>query len=59
MEKAIPDAYLRRLHGLYGEWYASYDLSPIVHIPTDDMDYVENLVDLIALERAVGRYVRP
>lgn len=59
MEKAIPDSYLKRLHALYGEWYAAYDLSPIVHIHTDDMDYVENLVDLIELERAIGRYVRP
>lgn len=59
MENAIPDSYLKRLHALYGKWYASYDLSPIVRIHTDDMDYVENLVDRIELERAIGRYVRP
>jgi deoxyadenosine/deoxycytidine kinase len=49
MEKEIPDAYLRRLHRLYGEWFASYDLSPIVTIDTTKMDYVEDLVDLIEL----------
>ena len=51
MEKEIPDAYLRRLHRLYGEWFASYDLSPIVTIDTTKLDYVEDLVDLIELTR--------
>jgi deoxyadenosine/deoxycytidine kinase len=51
MERAIPDAYLRRLHRLYGRWFASYDLSPIVVIETDKLDYVEDLVDLIDLTR--------
>jgi deoxyadenosine/deoxycytidine kinase len=51
MEKEIPDAYLRRLHRLYGKWFASYDLSPIVTIDTTKMDYVEDLVDLIELSK--------
>ena len=51
MESAIPDAYLRRLHRLYGQWFASYDLSPVVTIDTTKMDYVEDLVDLIELTR--------
>jgi len=51
MEAEIPDAYLRRLHRLYARWFATYDLSPIVVIDTDDLDYVENLVDLIDLTR--------
>ena len=48
-EDAIPDAYLRRLHRLYGRWFDSYDLSPIVRIDTTKLDYVEDLVDLIDL----------
>jgi deoxyadenosine/deoxycytidine kinase len=51
MEKEIPHAYLKRLHGLYEAWFASYDLSPIVTIDTTKMDYVEDLVDLIELTR--------
>jgi deoxyadenosine/deoxycytidine kinase len=51
MESAIPDAYLRRLHRLYARWFATYDLSPIVVIDTDKLDYVEDLVDLIDLTR--------
>jgi deoxyadenosine/deoxycytidine kinase len=55
MEQAIPDAYLRRLHRRYEEWFANYDLSPIVHIDTTSMDYVEDLVDLIELRRKMDR----
>jgi len=53
MESAIPDDYLRRLHRLYARWFATYDLSPIVRIDTTKMDYVEDLVDLIELQRTV------
>jgi deoxyadenosine/deoxycytidine kinase len=59
MESAIPDAYLRRLHRLYNDWFNRYDLGPIVKIDTTDLDYVENLVDLIELQqkldKALGR----
>lgn len=51
MEKEIPDAYLRRLHRLYTQWFDTYDLSPIVKIDTTKLDYVEDLVDLIDLIR--------
>jgi deoxyadenosine/deoxycytidine kinase len=51
MEQAIPDAYLRRLHRLYEEWFESYDLGPIVRVDTTKLDYVENLVDLIELQQ--------
>lgn len=55
MEANIPDAYLRRLHKLYEEWFSSYDLSPMVRIDTTDLDYVENLVDLIELRARIDR----
>jgi deoxyadenosine/deoxycytidine kinase len=55
MEAAIPDAYLRRLHRLYAEWFSTYELSPIVVIDTDEMDYVEDLVDLISLTKRLDK----
>jgi len=58
MESAIPDAYLRRLHRLYEAWFESYDLGPIVKIDTTDLDYVENLVDLIELQQRIDRALR-
>ncbi len=62
MEKSIPDAYLRKLHRLYEAWFDRYDLGPIVRIDTTELDYVEDLVDLIelqeTLDRALGRSPR-
>jgi deoxyadenosine/deoxycytidine kinase len=58
MEQAIPDAYLRRLHKLYESWFASYDLGPIVRIDTTNLDYVENLVDLIELQQKLDKVLR-
>ena len=58
MEQSIPEAYLRRLHRLYGAWFASYDLSPIVTIDTTRLDYVEDLVDLIDLIAILDRALR-
>jgi deoxyadenosine/deoxycytidine kinase len=55
MENAIPDAYLRRLHKMYDAWFSEYDLSPVLRLDTTELDYVENLVDLIELRRTVDR----
>lgn len=55
MESDIPDAYLRRLHGLYERWFDSYDLGPIVRIDTTKLDYVEDLVDLIELQQTLDK----
>jgi deoxyadenosine/deoxycytidine kinase len=58
MEKEIPDAYLRRLHRLYGSWFDRYALGPIVRIDTTNLDYVENLVDLIELQQKLDAVLR-
>jgi deoxyadenosine/deoxycytidine kinase len=58
MEKSIPDAYLRRLHGLYESWFSSYDLGPIVRVDTTELDYVENLLDLIELQQTLDKALR-
>jgi deoxyadenosine/deoxycytidine kinase len=58
MEQAIPDAYLRRLHRLYEAWFDRYDLGPIVRIDTTNLDYVENLVDLIELQQKLDQVLR-
>jgi len=49
------DPYLRRLHRLYESWFERYDLGPIVRIDTTELDYVENLVDLIALQQKLDK----
>jgi deoxyadenosine/deoxycytidine kinase len=55
MEASIPDAYLRRLHRLYEDWFDRYDLGPIVKIDTTKLDYVEDLVDLIELQQKLDK----
>jgi deoxyadenosine/deoxycytidine kinase len=55
MESAIPDAYLRRLHRLYDDWFERYDLGPIVKIDTTELDYVEDLIALIELQQKLDR----
>lgn len=46
-EMNIPTSYLKRLDGLYDEWFLSYDLSPVITIETNRMDYVTDMVDRI------------
>jgi len=58
MEQEIPDVYLRRLHRLYESWFERYDVGPIVRIDTTNLDYVENLVDLIELQQKLDDVLR-
>jgi len=43
-EQDIPSEYLRRLNRLYGRWARRYDLSPVVEISTDRLDYISDFV---------------
>lgn len=45
IEQDMPEAYLRRLQKLYDEWFSRYDLSPVVHIDTSKLDFVNDLID--------------
>ena len=57
-EQGLSLAYVRRLHRLYTEWFASYKLSPTVTIETDRLDYVSDLVHRIDLLETIGSYLR-
>ena len=52
METGISTDYLSLLDGFYEEWLKSYDLSPVLTIRTDDLDYVNQPP---ALETVVAR----
>ena len=49
-EREISVAYLEQLNELYEEWIASFTLCPVLTIPADDLDFVQNHahLDLIA-----------
>lgn len=44
MEQDIPLAYLKRLDRLYSRWIDSYQLSEVLILETDDLDYTRDLV---------------
>lgn len=48
-EQNIPRTYLIRLQELYEEWFQRYDLSETLIIDTDELDYLQDLVDRIDL----------
>jgi deoxyadenosine/deoxycytidine kinase len=43
-EQDIPAEYLRRLNRLYGQWSEHYDLSPMVAISTERLDYISDFI---------------
>jgi deoxyadenosine/deoxycytidine kinase len=58
LEQPNPHAYLKRLHALYEDWFARYDLGPKVVVDTTNLDYVEDLVDLIELQAKLDAALR-
>jgi deoxyadenosine/deoxycytidine kinase len=57
MEQEIPLGYLRRLNRLYEDWFRRYDLSPILRLETDRLDWLTDLVDRVDLFRRIERYL--
>lgn len=41
-ERGIADGYLQDLNRLYDEWAASFTLSPVLTVDTDNLDYVQH-----------------
>lgn len=57
MEQEIPVAYLSRLNRLYEDWFKRYDLSPVLKLETDRLDWLTDLVDRVDLFRKIERYL--
>jgi deoxyadenosine/deoxycytidine kinase len=57
MERDIPVAYLRRLNRLYEEWFRRWDLSPVLQLETDRLDWATDLVDRVDLFRKIEKYL--
>lgn len=47
MERDVPLAYLKRLDRLYEAWIDSYDLSDVLVLETDNLDYIHDMVSRI------------
>ncbi len=57
MERSIPSSYLKRLNGLYEDWFKRYRLSPVVVLETDRLDYLSDVVDRVDLLNQVEKYL--
>jgi len=44
MEQDVPLAYLKRLDRLYEDWIGRYDMSEVLVIETDKLDYIHDFV---------------
>jgi len=44
MERDVPLAYLKRLERLYQSWIDSYQMSDVLVLETDNLDYIHDLV---------------
>jgi len=53
MEQNMPLSYLKRLESLYQNWISSYDKSQLLVIETDQLDYVNDLIDQIELMQSI------
>ena len=56
-EQDIPAGYLSRLNRLYEDWFACYDLSPVLVLETDKLDYLTDLVDRVDLFERIEKYL--
>jgi len=56
-EQSIPVSYLRGLNRLYEEWFRSYERSPTIVLPTDELDYITDLVDRIDVRKTIEKYL--
>lgn len=57
-EADIPDEYLAGLNRLYEEWIGGFSLSPVLVVPGDSMDFVEESRDLKAIIRNIDERLR-
>jgi deoxyadenosine/deoxycytidine kinase len=57
MEQDIPTAYLRRLNALYESWFETYQMSPVLVLPTDKLDYLTDLVDRVDLFARIEKHL--
>jgi deoxyadenosine/deoxycytidine kinase len=57
MEQDIPVNYLRRLNRLYEQWFSTYDLSPVLVLETDKLDWMTDLVDRVDLFRRIEKFL--
>ncbi len=59
MEQDVPLAYLKRLDALYEAWIKSYDLSEVLVLDTDNLDYIHDLVHRLDVMERIEAMLPP
>ena len=57
MEQNIPTSYLKLLQDLYEDWFARYDMSEVLVLDTDRLDYITDLVHRLDVMEKIETYV--
>ncbi len=57
MEQNIPTNYLRKLDRLYSDWFTRWDLSPVIEIQSDRLDYATDLVHQLDLLKKIEKFM--
>ncbi len=57
MEQNMPMEYLRKLNDLYENWIARYNLSPVLRISTEKLDYMSDFLYRDDLITKIEHYV--
>jgi deoxyadenosine/deoxycytidine kinase len=57
-EAEISDEYLENLNALYEEWIAGFTLAPVLVVPGDRLDFVEETGDLQAILKTIESRLR-
>jgi len=59
MEKDVPLAYLKRLDRLYEEWISSYEMSEVLVLETDKLDYIHDLIHRLDVMERIESVLPP
>jgi deoxyadenosine/deoxycytidine kinase len=59
MEQDVPLAYLTRLDKLYENWIGSYQLSEVLILETDKMDYINDLIHRLDVMQRIEAVLPP
>ena len=59
MEQDVPLSYLKRLERLYEDWIASYDLSELLILETDRLDYIHDFVHRLDVMEKIEAMLPP
>ena len=59
MEKDVPLAYLKRLDRLYENWISSYEMSEVLVLETDKLDYIHDLINRLDVMERIESVLPP